>query len=87
MALDGDMWEIVTRPAELAAVRAALEAAGVELESAELVLRPTTRTPVEEDRVGSLMRLIEALEDHDDVRPSTRTSTWTPTCSSASRPA
>jgi transcriptional/translational regulatory protein YebC/TACO1 len=32
------------------------------------VQRPTTRTPVEEDRVGSLMRLIEALEEHDDVQ-------------------
>ena len=42
--------------------------AGVELESAELVMRPTTRTPVEEEQVGSLMRLIEGLEDHDDVQ-------------------
>ena len=67
LALDGDVWEIVTGPAELAAVREALEAEGVELESAELAKRPTTRTPVAEDRVGTLMRLIEALEDHDDV--------------------
>jgi transcriptional/translational regulatory protein YebC/TACO1 len=31
-------------------------------------MRPTSRTPVEEDRVGSLVRLIEALEEHDDVQ-------------------
>jgi YebC/PmpR family DNA-binding regulatory protein len=68
LALDGDVWEIVTGPAELAGVRAALEAAGVELESAELAMRPTTRTPVEEAQVGPLMRLIESLEDHDDVQ-------------------
>jgi len=68
MALDGDLWEIVTGPAELTGVRAALEAAGVELESSELVQRPTTRTPVDEAQVGSLMRLIESLEDHDDVQ-------------------
>jgi YebC/PmpR family DNA-binding regulatory protein len=68
LSLDGDVWEIVTGPAELAAVRAALEAAGVQLESAELSMRPTTQTPVPEDRVGSLMRLIESLEDHDDVQ-------------------
>jgi transcriptional/translational regulatory protein YebC/TACO1 len=49
-------------------VREALAAEGVEIESAELVQRPTTRTPVDEDRVGSLMRLIEALEEHDDVQ-------------------
>src|SRR5918997_2550359 len=41
MTLDGDVWEIVTGPADLAAVRAALEEAGVELESAELVQRAT----------------------------------------------
>jgi YebC/PmpR family DNA-binding regulatory protein len=68
LSMDGDVWEIVTEPADLAAVRAALEEAGVELESAELVQRATTRTPVDEDRVGALMRLIESLEDHDDVQ-------------------
>jgi YebC/PmpR family DNA-binding regulatory protein len=68
LSLDGDVWEVVTGPAELSAVREALEVAGVELQSAEIVMRPTTRTPVEEGQVGSLMRLIEALEDHDDVQ-------------------
>jgi transcriptional/translational regulatory protein YebC/TACO1 len=68
VALDGDVWEIVTGPADVSAVRDALAAEGVEIESAELVQRPTTRTPVPEDRVGTLMRLIEALEEHDDVQ-------------------
>jgi YebC/PmpR family DNA-binding regulatory protein len=68
VALDGDVWEIVTGPAELQAVREALAAEGVEIESSELVQRPTTRTPVDEDRVRTLMNLIEALEDNDDVQ-------------------
>ena len=68
MALDGDVWEIVTGPTDVAAVRDALAAEGVEIESAELVQRPTTRTPVEEDRVRTLINLIEALEEHDDVQ-------------------
>jgi YebC/PmpR family DNA-binding regulatory protein len=68
VALDGDIWEIVTGPGELGEVRRALEDAGVEIDSAELVQRPTTRTPVEEERVGALMRLIDALEEHDDVQ-------------------
>jgi YebC/PmpR family DNA-binding regulatory protein len=68
VALDGDVWEVVTAPSDLHAVREALEQAGVELDSAELVMRPTTRTPVEEGDVPRLMRLIEALEDHDDVQ-------------------
>jgi YebC/PmpR family DNA-binding regulatory protein len=68
VSLDGDVWEIVTEPADLTAVREALEGQGVELDSAELVMRPTTRTPVEEGHVGTLMRLIEELEEHDDVQ-------------------
>src|SRR5215211_9501379 len=68
MALDGDVWEVVSEPADLTAVREALEDAGVELESAELAMRPTSRTPVDDDKVGALMRLIEALEEHDDVQ-------------------
>jgi len=68
VALDGDVWEVVTGPSELTEVRRALEDAGVEIDSAELVQRPTTRTPVDEDRVGTLMRLIDALEENDDVQ-------------------
>jgi YebC/PmpR family DNA-binding regulatory protein len=65
---DDDVWEIVTAPADLTAVREALEAEGVELQSAELVMRPTTRTPVGDDQVGTLMRLIDELDEQDDVQ-------------------
>jgi YebC/PmpR family DNA-binding regulatory protein len=52
----------------LPAIDAGAEESGVEIDSAELVQRPTTRTPVEEDRVGQLMRLIDSLEENDDVQ-------------------
>ena len=65
--LDGDIFEIVSGTGELTAVREALEQAGVDLESAELAMRPSTRTPVEEGDAKSLMRLIDTLEEHDDV--------------------
>jgi YebC/PmpR family DNA-binding regulatory protein len=68
MTSDDDVFEIVTGPTDLAAVREALEAAGVEIESAELVQRPTTRVEVDESDAGTLMRLIDALEDNDDVQ-------------------
>jgi YebC/PmpR family DNA-binding regulatory protein len=68
LSQDGDVWEIVTAPAELTEVRTALETAGVELETSELVMRPTTTTPVADDQVASLLRLIEDLEEHDDVQ-------------------
>ena len=67
ISLDEDVLEVVTEPTDLAPVRKALESAGVEVESADLVQRPTVRVPVEEDDAGRLMRLIDALEESDDV--------------------
>jgi len=67
VSLDENVWEIVTTPSELPPVRAALEAAGVELQSAEVTMRPTSQVQVDVDQVGRLMRVLDALEDHDDV--------------------
>jgi YebC/PmpR family DNA-binding regulatory protein len=64
---DEGVWEIVTAPTELRPVREALEEAGVEIQNAELTMRPSNRVPVEEGQVAQLMRLLEQLEDHDDV--------------------
>jgi YebC/PmpR family DNA-binding regulatory protein len=67
VAVDDDVYEIVTEPSDLAAVRRALEEAGVSIESAEVTQRPTTRVEVDEDHARSLLRLIDALEENDDV--------------------
>jgi YebC/PmpR family DNA-binding regulatory protein len=67
ISTDEDVFEIVTEPGDLAAVRSALEQAGVQMESAELTQRPKTTVPVEEDVAPRLFRLIEALEENDDV--------------------
>jgi YebC/PmpR family DNA-binding regulatory protein len=67
IAIDEDVYEIVAAPAELPAVRAALEEAGVDVESAEVVQQPTSRVPVEEEEAARLIRLIDALEENDDV--------------------
>jgi YebC/PmpR family DNA-binding regulatory protein len=64
----GHLWEIVTAPGGVDAVREALAVEGVEIESAGLVQRPTTRTPIDEEQAGALTRLVDALEDHDDVQ-------------------
>jgi transcriptional/translational regulatory protein YebC/TACO1 len=66
--LDEDVYEVVTSPETFTAVKDALEEAGVQFESAELSMRPTTTVPVEEGEVGKLMGLIEALEELDDVQ-------------------
>ena len=61
------VFEITTEPTDLTAVRAALEEAEIELQSAELAWLPKARVPVAEDDAAKLMRLIDALEDNDDV--------------------
>ncbi|MEA2481142.1 MAG: hypothetical protein QOJ07_3064, partial [Thermoleophilaceae bacterium] len=67
LAQDENVWEIVTAPADLQAVRAALEEGGVELQESELTMRPSTQIELDEDGVGKVLKLIEALEDLDDV--------------------
>jgi YebC/PmpR family DNA-binding regulatory protein len=64
---DDDVLEIVTEPADLAAVRAALQEAGVDVETAELIQRPKTLVTLDAEQAPKLLRLVEALEDSDDV--------------------
>jgi len=64
---DDDVLEVWTAPGELSAVRAAIDAAGIAIESAEVVQRPQVRVELDEPSAQRLFRLIEALEDNDDV--------------------
>jgi YebC/PmpR family DNA-binding regulatory protein len=64
----GDQWEIVTEPEALSRVRGALETAGVQVASGELTMLPQTGVPVGRDKAESVLRLIEELEDLDDVQ-------------------
>ena len=54
IGVDDDVFEVLTEPADLQAVRAALEEAGIELQSAEVTQRPTTRVPLDEDGADKL---------------------------------
>jgi len=65
--VDEDVYEIVAEPSDLTAVRAALETAGIAFESAEVTQLPKTRVEIDEATAAKLMRLIDALEDNDDV--------------------
>jgi YebC/PmpR family DNA-binding regulatory protein len=67
IGVDDDMFEITCEPADLAAVRAALDEAGIEVENAEVAQLPKTRVELDEDGATKLMRLIDGLEDLDDV--------------------
>ncbi len=61
-------WEVTTDPTGFAAVRDALEAAGVAMLSAELSMVPQTTVPVEGGQAKQVLALLEALEDLDDVQ-------------------
>jgi YebC/PmpR family DNA-binding regulatory protein len=64
---DDGTFRILTAPGELAAVRAALDEAGVEIVSSDVAMDPKNTVAVEEGQAKSLLNLIEALEEHDDV--------------------
>ncbi len=67
--LDGSVFEVSCAPEDLAAVRQAIEDAGIAVESAELSMVPKTTVEVaEEPSAKKLIRLIEALEENDDIQ-------------------
>jgi transcriptional/translational regulatory protein YebC/TACO1 len=69
VALDGSTFQVTTPPEELAAVRAALEEAGIALESAELTMVAKNTVRVEDEGAArKLLRLMDALEDNEDVQ-------------------
>ncbi len=64
----GDDWEVTTPPTELHAVRTAIEEAGIKVRSSDLTMVPTTTVELgDESSAKSVLRLMDALEDHDDV--------------------
>jgi YebC/PmpR family DNA-binding regulatory protein len=67
IAMDADVYEVLCEPSDLAKVRSALAEAGVEVEEAQVAQRPKSLVPVDEQGAVRLMRLIEALDDQDDV--------------------
>jgi YebC/PmpR family DNA-binding regulatory protein len=66
---EGDNWLVTCAPHDLGAVRDALDAAGMTPESAEMAMVPSTTVPVTaEGEVRKVLRLLEALDDDDDVQ-------------------
>jgi len=63
-----DLFEVVTEAGDLNGVKAALVAGGVTVESADVTQLPSTLVPVEESDAKKLLRLIDALDDLDDVQ-------------------
>ncbi len=65
---DQDNWEILTEPPAFEAVRDAVKALGVEPASAQIAMLPQNYVKLEGKEATQMVRLMEALEDHDDVK-------------------
>jgi YebC/PmpR family DNA-binding regulatory protein len=66
---DGDRWVLICPPARLAALRSALEEGGLAVDSAELSLEPSQTVAIEDEGDAKrVLRMIEAIDDHDDVQ-------------------
>jgi len=68
ISVEGDAIEVTTGPNEFEAVRDALEKAGGRIDNAEVTMHPKTTVPVGEDKAAGVLRLMEALEEDDDVQ-------------------
>ena len=66
---DGELWRVVTGPADLHAVRTAIEEAGMRVESADLTMEPQNLVPVDDKGTAKrVLDLVDALDDLDDVQ-------------------
>jgi YebC/PmpR family DNA-binding regulatory protein len=64
----GESFEIVSEPTDMVAVRKALQDAGIDYESADAAFLPSVEIDLDEDQARKVFRLLEALDDSDDVQ-------------------
>jgi YebC/PmpR family DNA-binding regulatory protein len=64
----GDTLEVVSEPTDLVAVRTALQDAGIDYESADAAFLPSSEIDLDEDQARKVFKMIDALEDSDDVQ-------------------
>jgi YebC/PmpR family DNA-binding regulatory protein len=64
----GESFEVISEPSDMVAVRTALQQAGIDYESADAAFLPSVEIELDEDQAKRVFRLIEALEDSDDVQ-------------------
>jgi YebC/PmpR family DNA-binding regulatory protein len=64
----GESFEVVCEATDLVAVRTALQEAGIDYESAEAAFLPSVEVPLDEEQAKRVFRLIEAIEDSDEVQ-------------------
>lgn len=66
--LNGDVWEVITAPSDTLTVKDALDAAEIAVVSAEMTMLPNNTVECVGKDAAKILRLLDALEDHDDVQ-------------------
>ena len=64
----GESFEVVSEPTDLIAARTALQDAGIDYDSADVAFLPSVEIDLDEEQARRVFRLIDALEDSDDVQ-------------------
>jgi YebC/PmpR family DNA-binding regulatory protein len=64
----GDSFEVISEAGDLVGVRTALQQSGIDYESADMSFLPSVQVPLEEDGARKVLKLVDALEDLDDVQ-------------------
>src|SRR5690606_32500566 len=64
----GEAFEVISEPTDLVPVRSALQAAGIDYDSAESSFVPSVTIPLDEDGARKIFKLIDVIEDSDDVQ-------------------
>jgi len=64
----GESFEVVSEPSDMLAARTALQQAGIDYDSADMAFLPSVEVDLDEEHAKRVFRLIEALEDSDDVQ-------------------
>jgi len=65
---EGEVIEVITSPTSFIKVKEAISAANIPIEASEIASIPTSTVPIDADRAQKLLKLIEVLEDNDDVQ-------------------
>jgi len=68
MTIEGDVFEITTPFEAFEAVRSSVEQSGIEMVTAEITMVPQSTVELDESKANTMLKLMEELEDHDDVQ-------------------
>jgi transcriptional/translational regulatory protein YebC/TACO1 len=65
---EGEVFEVITTPTSYLKVKEAIESAKIPIEAGEITQMPNSTVPIDAERAQTLLKIVDLLEDHDDVQ-------------------